>query len=59
MSALVVLRQEVVGPILAGVRVPRRGRPPAHWTTVDRDDETLRVNMNTLFHDLALTTKAA
>ena len=59
MSALVVLRQEVVGPILAGVRVPRRGRPPAHWTTVDRDYETLRVNMNTLFHDLALTTKAA
>ena len=27
-TALIVLRQEVIGPILAGVRVPRRGRPP-------------------------------
>ena len=58
-TALIVLRQEVIGPILAGVRVPRRGRPPTHWTTVDRDYETLRVGMHKLFNDLALTTTAA
>jgi hypothetical protein len=58
-TALIVLREHVVAPILAGVRVPRRGRPPAHWTTIDRDYETLRVNMHKLFHDLALTTTAA
>ncbi len=58
-TALIVLRQEVIGPILAGVRVPRRGRPPTHWTTVDRDYEALRVGMHKLFHDLAITTTAA
>ena len=58
-TALLVVRQHVIEPIVAGVRSPRRGRKPAHWTAVDRDYETLRVDMQTLFHDLALTTTQA
>jgi hypothetical protein len=27
------------------------GRKPATWTRVDRDYETLRIDMQTLFHD--------
>jgi len=58
MTALLVLRDQVIGPILAGVRVPRRGRKPTAWTTVDRDYEALRLDMKTLFADLGITTEA-
>ncbi len=54
-AALLALRDQVIAPILAGVRSPRRGRKPAHWTTIDRDYETLRTGMQTLFHDLGIT----
>jgi hypothetical protein len=53
------LREPVIGPILAGVRVPRRGRPPTTRIQVDRDYETLRQAMQTLFADLGLTTTPA
>lgn len=46
-------------PIIAGVRTPARGRRPAHLTVVDRDYETLRTDMNTLFEHLAITTQTA
>jgi hypothetical protein len=59
MAALVVLRDQVIGPILAGVRSPRMGRIPTHWTAVDRDYETIRIHMQTLFHDLGISTAAA
>jgi len=58
-TALLALRDHVIAPILAGVRSPRMGRKPTHWTRVDRDYETLRVNMHTLFHDLGITTTRA
>ncbi len=51
--AILTLRDHVISPIIAGVRVPRRGRPPATWTLIDRDYENLRVDMHKLFHDLA------
>ena len=54
-AALLALRDQVIAPILAGVRSPRMGRKPAHWTRVDRDYETLRIGMQTLFHDLGIT----
>jgi hypothetical protein len=54
-AALLALRDQVIGPILAGVRSPRMGRKPAVWTRVDRDYETLRIGMQTLFHDLGIT----
>jgi hypothetical protein len=55
-TALLTLRDHVISPILAGIRSPRRGRKPTHWTTIDRDYETLRINMQTLFHNLGITT---
>jgi hypothetical protein len=53
-AALLTLRDQVIGPILAGVRSPRMGRKPTHWTPVDRDYETIRIHMQTLFHDLGI-----
>ncbi|MGH3848416.1 MAG: hypothetical protein ACRDRT_01715, partial [Pseudonocardiaceae bacterium] len=58
-TAVLVLRDHVLAPILAGVRSPRHGRKPAHWTTVDRNYETIRIGMQALFSDLALATQAA
>ena len=58
-TALLTLRDHVLAPILAGVRSPRRGRKPAHWTDVDRDYETLRIGMQALFRDLAIETSPA
>jgi hypothetical protein len=49
----------VIAPILAGIRSPRRGRKPAHWTRIDRDYETLRIGMQTLFHDLGIAASPA
>ena len=54
-AALLALRDQVIAPILAGIRSPRRGRKPAIWTPVDRDYETLRIGMQALFHDLGIT----
>lgn len=58
MSALGVLRDEVIAPILAGIVTPRQRRKPATWTKVDQDYETLRTGMHTLFGDLGLATAA-
>jgi hypothetical protein len=58
-AALLALRDQVISPILAGVRSPRTGRKPAVWTRVDRDYEALRIGMQTLFHDLGITPVAA
>jgi hypothetical protein len=58
-AALLALRDQVIGPILAGVRSPRLGRKPAHWTAIDRDYETLRIGMQVLFADLGITTSSA
>jgi hypothetical protein len=58
-AALLALRDQVITPILAGVRSPRRGRKPAHRTRIDRDYETLRIGMQTLFDDLGITPSAA
>jgi hypothetical protein len=57
-TGLLTLRDHVIDPILAGVRSPRMGRKPAHWTTIDRDYETLRIGMQTLLNDLGITTAA-
>jgi hypothetical protein len=53
-AALLTLRDQVIAPILAAVRSPRMGRKPAHWTRVDRDYERIRIDMQTLFNDLAI-----
>jgi hypothetical protein len=49
-SALLTFRDHIIAPILAGVRSPRMGRKPRIWTAADRDCETPRTGMQTLFH---------
>jgi hypothetical protein len=56
-AALLTLRDKVIGPLIAGIRTPRQGRPPKNWTTIDRDYETLRREMQTLLNDLGIATK--
>ena len=58
-AALLALRNHIIAPMLAGIRSPRPGRKPAHWTTIDRDYETLRTGMQTLFNHLGIDTPAA
>ena len=57
-TALLTIRDKVIAPLLAGVRTPRWGRPPKHWTDIDRDYETLRRGMKALFGHLGITTTA-
>jgi hypothetical protein len=57
-AALLTLRDQVIAPILAGVRRPGPGRPPKTRTRLDRDYEDLRTGMRTLFHDLAINVAA-
>ena len=57
-AALLTVRDKVIAPLIAGVRTPRRGRPPKNWTNIDRDYETLRRDMQTLFSDLGISTAA-
>ena len=49
LRALLTLRDQVIGPILAGVRSPRMGPKPKTWTAVNRGYEQIRINMQTLF----------
>jgi hypothetical protein len=58
-SALLTLRDHVIAPILAGIRSPRMGRKPKTWTAADRDYETLRIGMQTLFRHLGIETLPA
>jgi hypothetical protein len=54
MAELLILREHVIAPMLAGVRSPHLGSKPKHWTTVDRQYEQLRVGMQPLFHELGI-----
>jgi hypothetical protein len=58
-AALLTLRDQVIAPILAGIRRPGPGRPPKSRTHIDHDYEILRAGMRTLFHDLAISTSTA
>jgi len=59
MTALLTLRDKVIAPLVSGIRTPRRGRPPKHWTQIDRDYETIRLAMQTLFNDLGISPRPA
>jgi len=47
-AALLTLRDQVIAPILAGIRSPRMGRKPKAWNSIDRDYEQIRVDKQTL-----------
>jgi hypothetical protein len=57
-AGLLTLRDHVIAPILAGIGRPGPGRPPKTYTRIDRDYDTLRTGMRTLFHDLAIDAAA-
>ncbi len=57
-AAPLTLRDQIITPILAGVRRPGPGRPPSTRTRIDRDYENLRTGMRTLFNDLAINAAA-
>src|SRR5664279_2169728 len=57
-AGLLTLRDQVIGPILAGIRRPGPGRPPKTRTRIARDYEHLRDGMRTLLHDLAIDAAA-
>ena len=54
MAALVILREKVLQPILAGMGKPKMGRKPNNWTQIDEHYETIRQNMFVLFEDLGI-----
>ena len=53
-SALLTLRDHVIAPILAGVKVRRHDHVPARLTAIDQDYEHLRTDMATLFGHLGI-----
>jgi len=55
-AALVVLRDKVIKPILAGTAKPKMGRKPKTWSALYEHYETVRKDMQTLFKDLGLAT---
>ena len=54
LAALVILREKVLSPILAGVGKPKRGPKPKNSTPIDHHYETIRQDMFTLFEDLRI-----
>ena len=57
-AALLTLRDQVIAPILAGVRRLRVGPKPANGTDIDRDYEKIRTDMESLFHHLGISAPA-
>lgn len=53
-GALVILREKVLRPILAGVGKPKMGRKPKNWSPVDEHYEAIRQDMFILFRDLRI-----
>ncbi len=58
-AALLAVRDQIIGSILAPVRSLHTGRKPAHWIRVDRDYERIRIDMQTLITDLTVETPLA
>jgi hypothetical protein len=54
MALLVILRQKVLNPVLAGVGKPKMGRKPKNWTRIDEHYGTIRQNTFVLFQDLGI-----
>jgi hypothetical protein len=55
-TALLTLRDQVIGPLIAGVRIHGHRPMPATWTGIDRDYEALRTDMHCLFRRLGIAT---
>ena len=53
-TALLVLREHVIGPLLAGARTPARPRKPSTLTIIDQHYQQLCRDMQPLFHELGI-----
>jgi len=53
-TALLVLREHVIRPLLAGVHSPPRASKPTTWTPTDRHYDQLQRDMQPLFHELGI-----
>jgi hypothetical protein len=53
-AALLILREHLIAPLLAGTRSPRLGRKPSTWAVADRHYEQLRSRMQPLFQELGI-----
>jgi hypothetical protein len=53
-TALLVLRENVIRPILAGVLTSPRPSKPTMWTATDQHFEHLRLGMQPLFQQLGI-----
>ena len=53
-SALLTLRDHVIAPLLADVKIRRHDHIPARLTPIDQDYEHLRTDMATLFRHVGI-----
>jgi hypothetical protein len=53
-AALLILRDHVIGPLLAGIGSQRSTRRPTTWTILDQYYERLCVDMQPLFAELGI-----
>jgi hypothetical protein len=53
-TALLVLREQVIRPILAGVQAPAPAPKPTHSTPADHHYERLRLDFQPLLHELGI-----
>ena len=53
-SALYVLRDQVIRPVLAGVRIPRQHPQPVRAPALDQHYERLRLDLQPLFQELGI-----
>jgi hypothetical protein len=53
-AALVILREKVLRPILAGLGKPETSRKPKNWSSIDEHYEAVRQDMFILMEDLRI-----
>ena len=54
MAALLVLREKVLKPVLAGAGKPKRGRKPKHQSQTDIHYANIQTEMRNLFQTIGL-----
>jgi hypothetical protein len=54
MAALLVLRDQVIKPLLAAATSSKRHRRPAHWTIIDQHYHAVHTHMLAVFTDLGI-----
>ena len=58
LAGMLVLRERVLKPVLAGLGKPRIGRPPKHVHPIDQHYQTLQQELRRTFENLGIATCA-